>query len=416
MSANKKLNLLIVANILSSIGSGISGFTIPWLIIKKPGGSEFYGYLFIGITLLTFFLTPYFGAVIDRFSRKILLLMCELISAIMVTIVIAAYLLINNMNYYLLTILTIVSSLYWAMQIPTLTAFTQEIFTKDKYNKINTAMEVQGQAATFISAGLVGIVVGKVDLWVVFAIDIISSLIAFGLLQFIPYEGRTKVIGQRKPYKSNFSNDLKVCIKYIKSNLALVMFLLCSLTPTIMVLVGNYVNPVYIYKDLNLQPEIQGYASVIYALSAMSGGIIASFLSSKFGNYFSLFMTYTLYLLGMVGIVVFNSVIPFLLLRTFAGVGNSGSRVLRKNIMMQAIPNEIIGRINSLINSFSQLGQSILVGIFSLYIGIIGGRGAFVIIIAIMAIILFVMILANRELVTKARLSITHNHYHDTEH
>lgn len=400
MNVRKKLFLLFSANIISSVGSGITSFAVPWLIINMDNGEQLYGYLFLGVTIFVFFLTPYLGVLIDRYSRKNILLLCESIGALTFASVLGFYFTTGEISFPMLIILTIVSSLYIAVQIPALLAFTQEIFEQKDYNKVNSAMEVQSQSATFISAGLVALLIGKIDIWIIFVLDIGSFMIAFFILLFVPYKHSFKKESTAMKQDRQFIKDIMLTLSFMKKNVALMLFLLCTLVPSIMVLVGNYVNPVFVYKDLGSKPDVQGYSSVIYAISAMLGGVVASFLSTKFGNYVSVFITYTIYLIGIIGIFAFPFLAPFLILRTFAGIGNAGSRVLRKNIMMDLIPNHIIGRVNSFMTSLSLLAQSLLVGFFSLSIGKTGARMSFVFMSVIMVVALFIMFLSRMKMST----------------
>ncbi|WP_368502650.1 MFS transporter (plasmid) [Alkalihalophilus sp. As8PL] len=390
MNQRRKMNMIFAANIVTSVGSGITAFTIPWLIINMDGGERTYGILFIFVSIGMFFLAPYAGILVDRFPRKKILLLCEFIAGILCSVVLIMYLLSGMMSIYLLIILMIVTSIYSSVQIPALLAFTQESFTKDEYKKVNGLMEVQSQSATFISAGLVALLVGRIDLWIIFLVDVASFFVALGILFFIPYKSQlfTKNSTTSKP---KMLEDLNSAWSYMKENKALMVLLMCSFVPFIMVLVGNYLNPVYIYSELGANPDIQGYASVIYALSAILGGIAATVLSQRFGDYTSIIITYIVYLVGIIGIILFPTVGIFLCMRLFAGVGNAGSRVLRKNIMMVNIPNNMIGKVNSFFSSMSMLLQAILVGIISLSISGVGALFSFSLIGILMTIGLIVM-------------------------
>lgn len=91
MSQNRKMSLLLLANIISAIGSGISAFTIPWLIINMNEGEKIYGLLFISVTITIFFLSPYIGVIIDNFPRKKILLYCEILAAIIFGVLLTNY-------------------------------------------------------------------------------------------------------------------------------------------------------------------------------------------------------------------------------------------------------------------------------------------------------------------------------------
>jgi MFS family permease len=71
---DKRLYQLLTANIVSSIGSGVTMIGVPWLLINRSGGEEIFGYASLCMTLLLFFASLYIGVWVDRVSRKKVLL------------------------------------------------------------------------------------------------------------------------------------------------------------------------------------------------------------------------------------------------------------------------------------------------------------------------------------------------------
>src|SRR5262249_44675089 len=65
-----KARLILLANFLLVVGSGITWIAVPWLLIHQPDGETLYGISNAVLTLLIFVLLPYLGKVIDRTSRK----------------------------------------------------------------------------------------------------------------------------------------------------------------------------------------------------------------------------------------------------------------------------------------------------------------------------------------------------------
>lgn len=76
----------MVANILSSIGSGITMIAIPWLLIQGTNGDKVLGYTTMAVTFIFLVTAPYLGLLIDTVSRKKLLLIGEVIGGTMVAI------------------------------------------------------------------------------------------------------------------------------------------------------------------------------------------------------------------------------------------------------------------------------------------------------------------------------------------
>ena len=69
-----RIRRLLLANITGSIGSGITIFAVPWLLVHWAGGNEAYGTVTIATTVVLFLFMPYYGTWVDRHSRKTMLL------------------------------------------------------------------------------------------------------------------------------------------------------------------------------------------------------------------------------------------------------------------------------------------------------------------------------------------------------
>ena len=83
---NRNIFYLGTANLLSSLGTGLTTFLIPWLLITGNNGEQIYTYITISTTLLIFLLTPTLGTFIDTYARKNITLLCEFIGMTLITI------------------------------------------------------------------------------------------------------------------------------------------------------------------------------------------------------------------------------------------------------------------------------------------------------------------------------------------
>jgi len=73
-----RVQRLFVANTFGSIGSGITIFTVPWLLVHREGGSGVFRWSTMATTVVLFLFMHYYGAWVDRASRKKMLLASEL--------------------------------------------------------------------------------------------------------------------------------------------------------------------------------------------------------------------------------------------------------------------------------------------------------------------------------------------------
>ena len=71
---DRKARLILIADFLLVVGSGITWLAVPWFLIQEPNGNAVYGLSSSALTLLIFLLLPFLGKAIDRNSRKKVLL------------------------------------------------------------------------------------------------------------------------------------------------------------------------------------------------------------------------------------------------------------------------------------------------------------------------------------------------------
>lgn len=222
-----------------------------------------------------------------------------------------------------------------------------------------------------LSAGLTALIVGKINIEYILFFNIITYLLAMFFYAKLPKENQLSnaipTKQEKNPLKSNYKNFM-YSLQFIKRNKSLIVFLFITTIPGIIVLVGNYLNPIFIYTFLNESPSIQGTSSFIFAIGAMFGGIFPLYLLKKNDPYTALKITNLLFLFSFVLIALLPFTGIFLASRLFAGLSNSAARVLRKDVLFTTIPNHIIGRINTTLNSIGLITRLILISSFGFII------------------------------------------------
>ena len=79
MQNKQAITLLFLANIISGLAQGISMVAIPWYFVKVVSRPEVFASAYIIITFLTLFWGLYAGALIDRYSRKKLFIIINVV-------------------------------------------------------------------------------------------------------------------------------------------------------------------------------------------------------------------------------------------------------------------------------------------------------------------------------------------------
>jgi MFS family permease len=369
---DKRMQSLMTANVLSSIGTGITEIGVPWYLITSPNGDRIYGYAALLTTIILFFASPYIGVLIDRTSRKSVLLFSEVFGFSVIAWVAVQGMITGHFATWQLLLAYFGGTLYNSIHFNTLFAFTQEVFARDHFKTLNSVMEIQNQTASMLSAGVAALLVNKVDLsWILIA-DAFTYVAGFLFLWLIPYRSG---IGKKNSGVTVWAN-IAEGYRYLRSKPVMTLFFICALMPFLVVMIGNYLMPIFIQKVLSAGPEVFGMSDLTYAVGAIAAGLTVPLLLQRIGSYRTVLLTVATFTVGILVTAWVQVVWVFLLLKIALGWGNAGSRVARNTIMMELVPNEIIGRVNSFFIAVGMALRVSMVAVFTQLVPVLGADTA----------------------------------------
>ncbi|MFC5450685.1 MFS transporter [Paenibacillus aestuarii] len=405
MLKDSRMLFLIIANILSSIGSGVTMIGVPWMLVNRAGGDQIYGYATLVSTIVLFLLSPQIGVYIERISRKKLLLLSEVVGGA-ITLAFAAWgLLAGHFATWQLIIVYFSGSLYYNVHFPTQFAFTQEIFTKDQYKTLNSILEVQNQSTSMIAGGLASLLVDHIDFaWILFA-DAMTYFIGFGLFLFIPYQASQAVTVTRS---GSMWSNIAEGYRYLKTKPLFVLFFIGALMPFLCVMAGNYLFPVYITSVLHGGASVMGSADMIFAIGAVIAGLTIPWLMQRIGSYATTITAFVMFSISIALFYTFPLIGIYLGFKSLNGWGNAGSRIARNTILMEMVPNHLIGRVNSFFNTVGMGLRVVLIGACTQIVAHQGARAA-LLMLGGMLLLSFIGVLSSRRLFAKTAASPAHS-------
>ncbi|NHM31818.1 MFS transporter [Neobacillus terrae] len=355
-----RFHSILAANILSSIGSGITMTAVPWLLISKVEGGTLFGYITIVMTVINFLTTPIIGHVIDQYPRKNILLLGEILGFFLLLFFALEGIMGVNYELWHYIVLYGSASFYYNLFYPAIFAFNQEIFEPAAYRPLSGAMEIQGQLSSVISGALAAALLSRIDLHWLLLFDAATYLSAFLLFYKIPYHQQKRQVTQKVLFWIKVTEGYR----YMHKRPALFLFLTASFMPFIGVMVTNYVNPVYLKNILHADVAVYGMQGMVYGIGAAAAGVIIPILALKKGNEFSILISVFVYAAGISVVIFTKSISVFYLLTILMAYGNAGTRVARNAFMMENVPNEVMGRTDSL---FRLIGLGIRILLLSVF-------------------------------------------------
>ncbi|WP_243292262.1 MFS transporter [Bacillus sp. FJAT-47783] len=400
-SKNKIIPILL-SDLFTSVGSGITMIAIPWYLVNQPGGEKVFGLLTIISTTALFLLSPYFGAVIDKFSQKRLLMLTEGFGAI-ITLLLGILCFLTNYDQIAMVTLSVIGTMITTFYYQVRFALNQSLFKKEQYNSLNSTLEIQTQGASLLVGALATVAVETIDISYILILNSVAYLVSLTALTILPNIHRKKAVAD---VKNSRWKDIQEGFNYVKYEKKLMLFLLCAFMPFIAVMVGNYLFPVFIAQYLKANASTMGLLNLFYSSGAIIGSIIVTYVVRKIGSLNTTVITMLTYTLALVCTVIFNSVFLFLVFMLFCGAGNSGTRISRNTLMMEIIPQDIIGRVNGFLQAAGLLMRVTLVFIFTLINSMVNVRVS-LLVLSVILVLSFIIVFTTRKGITNHSLTIT---------
>lgn len=375
------LYLLLTANAISGFAQGISIIAVPWYFASQLNEEEYYGWAYTIITGITLFWSLYVGTLVDRYSRKGIFLSLNAAGLIALGSVAATGFYFGEVPKPLVMLAFGVTVFIFNIHYPTLYAFGQEITEKQHYGKINSLLEVQGQATSMLAGAfaavllsgtgasdfaLSSIITFEVEPWTlqeIFLLDTCTYAVAFTLIAFIRYQPTIK----NEVDTSGLIQRFRSGVKFLKGNKPLLWFGFASYAVFIILIVqAFFLMSMYVDNHLEKSGFTFALGEILYAGGALLAGIFIRKLFAKVNPLTSitLLMVVTTGILLMMAFTKHPS--TFYAFTFTLGLTNAGIRILRVTFLFELVPNRMIGRSFSIFNSFNILCRTLLIALFSI--------------------------------------------------
>ena len=383
MKNKQAIILLFLANIISGIAQGISMIAIPWYFVKIVARPEVFANSYLLITFLTLFWGLYAGTLIDRYSRKKIFIIINVVCGILIG-AIAFY---GNYVSFLPDILVIlvfgITIFNYNVHYPNLYALGQEITEPKNYGKLNSYIEVQGQVTSVLAGAFAAILLTgtnnnslaiggltfslpfNIEAWDIYEIFLLDAatyvavIFLFVLIRYIP-------IAKEKIHKDDLFDRLKGGFKYLRDHQIIFVFGLSSYMLFAFTLVQIHVIlPLYVKNFLEMGGNVFASAEIYYSFGAIFSGLLILRLFKKFSTVTGVIVLMLIVACAFYLMFIFKILWVFFLGNFLLGITNAGVRILRTTYIFNHVPNNLIGRAGSVFNTLNIVVRMLLIGLFT---------------------------------------------------
>ena len=291
-SKESNIKLLLLGRAVSLFGNTIYLIVLPLYILNITQNLKFTGIFFAAVNLPTTIISIFIGTIIEKFNKKNVILICDFLTSMLYFVLFLISLLIN------------IVSKFFEIASKVLFSEINSPETLEKYNGLQSFME-----NTII---IVGPVIGTY-LFVTFNFNLILIIVSLGyflsFLQelFIKYEKNLDLSIE----KTNFLEDFKEGISYIRSNkIILNFFILVMFLNFFIANNDEIINPGILIRKYEISEKLFGFSATSYGAGSVFAGIFIYYNNKfKFLKKLKLLFilnSFLMCLLGLLSIILFK--------------------------------------------------------------------------------------------------------------
>ena len=304
-SKESNIKLLLLGRAVSLFGSTIYLIVLPLYILNTTKNLKTTGIFFAAVNFPTIIVSIFIGTIIEKFNKKNIILICDFLTSMLYFVL---FLYLKNFNFlsflFLISLLINIVSKFFEIASKVLFSEINSPETLEKYNGLQSFME-----NTII---IVGPVIGTY-LFVTFDFNLILIIVSLGyflsFLQelFIKYEKNLDLSIE----KTNFLEDFKEGISYIRSNkIILNFFILVMFLNFFIANNDEIINPGILIRKYEISEKLFGFSATSYGAGSVFAGIFIYYNNKfKFLKKLKLLFilnSFLMCLLGLLSIILFK--------------------------------------------------------------------------------------------------------------
>jgi len=267
-----------VGQLVSLLGSGLTQFALTIWVFQETGQATALALVGVFFTVPLLVMSPIVGVMVDRYDRKLMMMLSDLAAGVTTIIVFLLYT-TGNLEVWHLYINAAINGVFQGFQWPAYSAALAVMVRKEEYVRVNSMLEIAGPASGIVAPILGGALIGLGEasgfdgLVVIMLIDIVTFVAAIGslLLIYIPKPTRTEA-GQEA--EGGFFQEAIYGFRYILARPPLLalqgVFMLGNLI--FMMATGTLLTPMLLART-GTNAWIFGAAQTIGAVAMVIGGV-----------------------------------------------------------------------------------------------------------------------------------------------
>lgn len=264
--------IIWIGQIFSIFGSAVAEFGITLWAYETTGKATPLALIGVFYTVPMLAVSPFVGVWVDRYNRKIMMMLSDF-SAALVSLLVLILLLTGNLQIWHLYVTAVISGLFQGFHWPAYSAAISTMLPKKHYARANAMLEMAGPASGIFAPMVAGALIGTIGLQGLLTMDLIAASFAILVLIFVTIP-QPKASEEGAASHGNILKEALFGLQYILKRPSLLqlqlLFLLCNFFFSL----PNSVRAPMILARTGNDQLIFGSVQSAAAIGGLAGGLI----------------------------------------------------------------------------------------------------------------------------------------------
>ncbi len=268
-------SIIWFGQLVSLTGSGMTIFALTlwaWQATGSATALALMSFFFMGPTIL---MSPVAGALVDRWSRKFVMILTDAVSGLATLTVLLLYLSGQLQIWHLYAVAAVVGA-FQAFQWPAYSATISVMVDKKHYGRANGMMSLAEAGSAIAAPILAGLLIGLIGIAGVMTIDLITFLLAIGTLTVVHIPQPPKITADSDTQRSSLLQESLYGFRYILQRPSLLGLQLTLMATNLLAAFAYGVMSPMILARTENNAQILGTVLSVSGIGGVMGGLAMS--------------------------------------------------------------------------------------------------------------------------------------------
>lgn len=350
----RNIYLFLASQFLTGITSMIVQYAIIWYLTKETGSATILSIATILGMLPMALLSPFVGPLVDRWNKKALLIVPDVVAAVFAIILSISGGVFHVFPIWLIFVSLLMRSIAQTFQMPTIQSVIPTMVPDTELTKINGQLGMVQSANMIIAPALGAFLFALIPLQYLILLDVLGAVLGISILIWVQIPNNEKIDAAL-----HMLHNTKLGVQQLMHNKGLWYITITGAMFTLLYMPAASMYPLMTMKYFQGTVGQAGFIEALYSGGMLAGGAIIGIWGNWRDRMKPVIIAFFLVGVptGLSGLLPGNQTgfLWFAILNVIEGIATPFFNTLLMAMIQQSYPSQQLGRVLGVLNSLMSL-------------------------------------------------------------